>query len=96
MEGEAAVVETVGSLVAAAELLVASNAGMMECKARIMLPLLLNDDDRARTAALERSLELASSALQSVGRKKTKALVLRTDTLLDQLAEDEDNDTARH
>ena len=54
--------------------------------------LLLNDAEGGRTTSLERCLASVMSTLQSIGRKKSKALMLRTDVLLDQLAED--NDTA--
>ena len=53
--------------------------------------LLLNDHEGARTAALEECMLLVAPALQCVGRKKSKALMLRTDALLDQLAEDDED-----
>ena len=56
--------------------------------------LLLNDGEGARTSALQECLVSATVALHSVGRKKSKALMLRTDALLDQLAEDEGGEKA--
>ena len=56
--------------------------------------LLRNDDSGARTSALEDCLVSVAAALQSVGRKRSKPLLLRTDALLDQLAEDDEDDVA--
>ena len=56
--------------------------------------LLVNDDEGARTSALEECLVSAILVLQSAGRKKSKGLMLRIDVLLDQLAEDGDDSVA--
>ena len=64
------------------------------CGDQALSSLLLNDSEGARTSALEECLASAASALQSFGRKKSKALMLRTDGLLDQLADADEGDAA--
>eukprot|EP01048_Picozoa_sp_COSAG05_P004418 COSAG05_NODE_237_length_13170_cov_25.700558_5_plen_1165_part_00 len=56
--------------------------------------LLLNDVEGARTTALEESLVSVASILPSLGRKTSKALMLRVDVLLDQLADVDDRQAA--